>query len=104
MDALEKWIIIRFTPLQTTTLPKWMFSQRLLFKSSLLLNGLRGIQVGPQTNSDNFCLPFPIYPSSMGWRHEDPYGYREGVERCATSRPTSLVLALAILHQDDLKE
>ena len=25
MDALEKWMIIRFTPHQTTTLPKWTF-------------------------------------------------------------------------------
>ena len=27
MDALKKWMFIRFTPYQTTALPKWMFSQ-----------------------------------------------------------------------------
>ena len=33
MDALKKskWMIIRFTPCQTTTLPKWMFFQKRLF-------------------------------------------------------------------------
>ena len=39
MDALKKCMIIRFTPDQTTTLSKWMFSQKLLFKSSLWLYG-----------------------------------------------------------------
>ena len=73
MDAWEKWITIRFKPHQSTNLRKWMFSQQLFFESSLLLNVLRGIQVGPQTSSDDLCLPFPIYPSYMGWRHEDPY-------------------------------
>ena len=44
-DALKKLRIILFTSYQTTTLPKWMFSQKLLFKSSLLLNSKCGIQV-----------------------------------------------------------
>ena len=37
---MDKYIIIRFTPylFQSTTLPKWMFFPKLLFKSSLLLN------------------------------------------------------------------
>ena len=39
MVALKKWMIMRFTPYQTTILPKRMFSQKLLFKSPLLLNG-----------------------------------------------------------------
>ena len=38
MDSLEKRMIIQFTPYQTTTLPKWMLSQKLWFKTSLLLN------------------------------------------------------------------
>ena len=37
-DSSEKWMIIRFTPYQTTTLQKWMFFQRLFFESSFLLN------------------------------------------------------------------
>ena len=47
--CFEKWMIIRFTPYQTTSLPKWMFSPKnvLPFKSSLLLNGKCGIQVRP---------------------------------------------------------
>ena len=39
MNALNILMIIRFTQHQTTTLPKWMFSQKPLFNSSLLLNG-----------------------------------------------------------------
>ena len=38
MDDLKKWIISRFTPHHTTTLPKGLFSQKLFFKSTLLLN------------------------------------------------------------------
>ena len=52
MDALEKWIFAQFTPYQTTTQTKWMFSQKRLFKSSLLLNGLCGIQVRPTKHCD----------------------------------------------------
>ena len=52
MDALKKWMIIRFTPYQITTLPETIFSQIFLFKSSLLLNGKCGIQVYvPQTTA-----------------------------------------------------
>ena len=39
MDAWEKWMIIRFTPHQTTTRSKWMFFQKLFCISSLLQNG-----------------------------------------------------------------
>ena len=35
MDALKKWMIIRCTPYQTTTPPKWMFSQ-ILFVQIIL--------------------------------------------------------------------
>ena len=37
MNALKKWMIIQFTPHQTTTLPKWMFCEKCFFKSSLLV-------------------------------------------------------------------
>ena len=70
MDVLEKWIIIQFTPYQPTTLPKGMFSQKLLFKSSLLLNGQCGIQVRPQPNSDDLCLLFCLYPFSIVGRND----------------------------------
>ena len=38
MDASEKWMIIWFTPHQTTVLPNWIIFQKLFFKSFLLLN------------------------------------------------------------------
>ena len=38
-----------------------MFSEKLLFKSSMLLNGQYGIQVRPPTNSDDLCLFFCLY-------------------------------------------
>ena len=50
--CFKKCMIIQFTPFQTTTLPKWMFSQKLLSKSSLLQNGQCGIQVIPLTSID----------------------------------------------------
>ena len=61
-------MIILFTPYQTTTLLKWMFSQKIVFTSSLLLNGKCSIQVlyiRPPNNSDDLCLLFCLYPSSM---------------------------------------
>ena len=64
MDALKKWMISWFTQHQTITYPKWLFSQKLFFKSSLLLNEFCSIQT-PQTSSDDLCLLFCIYPSSM---------------------------------------
>ena len=36
MDALEKWMFFRFRPYQTTTLPKWMFSQKRLLINIIL--------------------------------------------------------------------
>ena len=62
-------MIIRFIPHQTTTLPKWMFCQKLFFKSTLLLIGYCGIHVcmSAPTSSDDLCLLFCIYPSSHGW-------------------------------------
>ena len=50
MDALEKWMIILFTPYQTTTIPMWMYSQKLMLKSTLLLNRYCGIQVHTFSN------------------------------------------------------
>ena len=62
MDALKNWLIIHFTPYeyQTTTLQKWMFSQNILFRSSLLLNGLCGIQVPTSTKEQQRPLPSPL--------------------------------------------
>ena len=65
MVTLKKWTIIWLTIYQTTTPPKWMFSQKLLFKSSLLQNGKCGIQVRPPNNSDDLCLTFCLYAYSM---------------------------------------
>ena len=48
----RKWMIIMFTQYQTTTLPKWMFSHKLLFKSSLLLNS----QCVPQKTAATFAF------------------------------------------------
>ena len=67
MDAaLEKWMIIRFTPYQTTTLPKWMFSQ-IFFQIILAAKWLvrHSSTVHPLTNSDDFCLLFCLYLSSV---------------------------------------
>ena len=65
MDASEKWMIFPFTPHQTTTLPKWIVFKKLLFKSSLLLNGQCCIQVRPPKSIDDLCLLFCINPSYM---------------------------------------
>ena len=47
---MAEWILYKMvTPHQTTTLTKWMFIQKLFFKSSLLLNGQCSIQVRPLT-------------------------------------------------------
>ena len=51
MDALEKWMIIWFTPHQSATLPKWMLFQDLFFKASLRLKGQCVIQVRTPTSS-----------------------------------------------------
>ena len=56
MDASEKWMIIWFPLHQATNLPKWMFFQKRFFKSSLLLNGLCGIQDVPQTAVTTFAF------------------------------------------------
>ena len=58
MDDLEKWMIIRFTPHQTNTFPKWMSFLKHFLKSSLPLNLLCSIQVRPATISDDLYLPF----------------------------------------------
>ena len=68
MDDLKKWMIIHFAPHQTTTLPKRMFSQIYVVQIILAatVNGLCAIQVRLLKNSDNLCLLFCLYPSSMG--------------------------------------
>ena len=65
---LAEWMIIRFTPYQTTTQSKWMFFRNILFKSCLMLNGWCGIQVyvpQPTTMTFGFCLLFCLYSSSL---------------------------------------
>ena len=54
--ALENQIIIRFTPQQTKTLPKWMFLQKLSLESSLLLCGQCGILPVLQTAATTFAF------------------------------------------------
>ena len=56
-------MIIRFTPHQTTILPNWMFSQNLIFKSSLMPISQCGILFKydcPPTSSDDLYLLFCI--------------------------------------------
>ena len=45
--------------------PKMKSLPKIIFNSFLLLNGQCGIQVRPPASSDDFCLPFYMYPSSM---------------------------------------
>ena len=51
-------MIIRFKQYQTTTLSKWMFSQKLLLKSSLLLNGKCSLQVQSVPETTETTLAF----------------------------------------------
>ena len=57
-DALKKWMTSLFTPHQTTTFSKWLFSQNVFFISSWLV---RHSSMSP-TSSDDLCHPFCIYP------------------------------------------
>ena len=84
MDASEKRMIIWFTPHPTTTLPKRMFIQKLVFKSSLPLNGQCGIQVCPPT-SDDLCLLF--YLILLLW--SQAMSYRTRTRSTASSSGTS---------------
>ena len=66
---LNKRINISDHPVNTTpnhTLPKWMFSQKLFFKSALLHAKwlVRHLSLS-LISSDDLCLPICIYPSSM---------------------------------------
>ena len=59
MDTVKKMDnFIMFKPHQSTTLQIWIISKKLYFKSSLLLNGLCGIQVrcNQHFSSDDLCL------------------------------------------------
>ena len=58
-------MIILFTQYQTTTIRKWMFSQKRLFKSSSLVNGECGIQVHHPQNNNELSLLFCLDPASM---------------------------------------
>ena len=69
MDPLKKWMIIRFTPNQTTTLPKKDVLPNFFLLQIILaatVNGKCGIQVYiPPNNSDDHCFLLSLYPSSM---------------------------------------
>ena len=55
--ASEEWMIIWFKPHQTTTLPKWMFLQKLFFKSSLMISGYSAaFNSVPQTAATTFAF------------------------------------------------
>ena len=72
MDALKKGMIIRFTPYQTTTLPKRVFSQNILFKSSLLLTVVSAaFKYVPQTTATTFACSsiFILLPLCHPWRN-----------------------------------
>ena len=49
------WKNVWVTQHQTLTVPKWMFTPNLFFKSSLPLNGWGGIQFCPPNSSDDLC-------------------------------------------------
>ena len=87
MGALKKWMIIRFTQYQITTLPKWMFSQKHLFKSSLLLNDWCSIQGHPPNNSDDLCLRFCLHASSVMYSSWGMIGWFTSSWRGRRSRP-----------------
>ena len=61
LDASDKWMIIWFTPHQTNTLPKWMFIQKLFFKSSLLINSSAAFKYVPQTIATTFAFSFVCF-------------------------------------------
>ena len=81
MDASEKWMIIRFTPYQTTTLQKWMCFQKLFFKSSLLLSWLVcHLSTSKSLIQQRRPLPSLLFDSSSmgqtcrhGWRHASTF-------------------------------
>ena len=78
---LKKWMIIRFTPHQTTTLPKLMSFQKHFFKLSLPLNLLctvqHSIQLRPSINS-NDLFGFPSVRFLF-------YGFSTWIQRCGDS-------------------
>ena len=43
----------------------WMFTRKLLFKSSMQLDGKRGVQVRSQITAKTFAFSSVMYPSSM---------------------------------------
>ena len=65
MDALEKWMIIQFTPHQTNTLPKWIFFNKTFLKIILAAKWIERHSSPSPTSSDDLCIPFCIYPYSL---------------------------------------
>ena len=57
MDALEKWMIIRFTPHQTTTLPKWTFLLNFSPNHPCCSMACAAFKYFPQTAATTFAFP-----------------------------------------------
>ena len=57
MDASEKLRIFQFTPHQATTIPKWMFFQKLFLKSSFY----NTVRVWGEINDFLFIFIFKLY-------------------------------------------
>ena len=55
MDASEIWMIIRFTPHQTTTLPTWKFFQNIFFIHPCCKMASAAFKYVPQENATTFC-------------------------------------------------
>ena len=56
MDALTKWTIIRVTPYQSTTLPKWMFSQNTFVQ--IILAAKWSVRHSTTTMAPTFAFSF----------------------------------------------
>ena len=91
MDALKKWMIIRFTPRQTITLSRWMSFHKLFFISSLLLNGQCSIQVHPPNNSDDLCLLFCLILLLCSNTYVNTITARVGCEMSSSSHLTARI-------------
>ena len=64
MDASEIWMIIRFTPHQTTTLPTWKFFQNIFFIHRCCKMASAAFKYVPQEKRRPFAL-FPVWFFSL---------------------------------------
>ena len=105
MNASEKWMIFQFTPHQTTTLPKWIFFQKIFFKSSFLLNGYSAaFKNVPQTAATTFAFSFLFfffyahthtYPSDTVGRGED-----DAVMDEHSATPEDIILEIRVVDDE----